>query len=120
MTDVPEGLGVMTPEHVLWALFVELLERACQFHPTPEPEEGFAFQSGVYGDLGVAWRCPGERNRPRATAILRMMGATDEQVLAALDYFDEHGGYCDCEIVFNVENLAGHDEGDDDPPREAE
>jgi hypothetical protein len=32
-----------------------------------------------------------------------MMGASTEEVLAALDHYDEHGGHCDCEILFNAE-----------------
>jgi hypothetical protein len=31
------------------------------------------------------------------------MGLSREAVAASLAYFDEHGGYCDCEAVFNVD-----------------
>jgi hypothetical protein len=31
------------------------------------------------------------------------MGATDGDLLATLDYFDAHGGYCDCEILLNID-----------------
>ena len=34
----------------------------------------------------------------------------------ALAYFKEHGGFCDCQILFNVEALA---QGDDDGPGSA-
>jgi hypothetical protein len=31
------------------------------------------------------------------------MGADDEDVATTLTYFDERGGYCDCEILLNVD-----------------
>jgi hypothetical protein len=97
------SLGVMKPGHLLWPVFCQLLETACEFHAAWEPEPGYAFAPGADGEPGTAWRCPGERNRPRTVGLLRMMGASTEEVLAALDHYDEHGGHCDCEILFNVE-----------------
>jgi hypothetical protein len=37
------------------------------------------------------------------------MGATDEDLLITLDYFDANGGYCDCEILLNVDGLLRDD-----------
>lgn len=49
------------------------------------------------------WQCDGERNRPLATAIMQKIGNVD--IEASKEYFDNHGGYCDCEILFNVKNI---------------
>lgn len=35
-----------------------------------------------------------------ATQVMREMGGIN--VIETLAYFREHGGYCDCEILFNV------------------
>ena len=40
--------------------------------------------------------------RPKATHILRTMGFDEDFIYASMAYFAEHGGYCDCEILFNV------------------
>lgn len=79
---------VMTPDHPAWEEFYERLsgpeESKSQEHPT--------------GDL--ASTCDGSIKRPRATKILHEMGADVE---ASLDYFAAQGGYCDCEIILNVD-----------------
>jgi hypothetical protein len=35
------------------------------------------------------------------------MGFGLDDVVASLDYFNEHGGHCDCEILFNVDATTG-------------
>jgi hypothetical protein len=35
------------------------------------------------------------------------MGASEEDLLATLDYFDANGGDCDCEILLNVDRVLG-------------
>jgi len=84
------GLGLMTTEHPRWSEFAERLEgpEACDF------------REDAVGN--TTWNCSGH-TRDQSSAILRDMGATDADLLATLDYFDEHGGYCDCEILLNVE-----------------
>jgi hypothetical protein len=37
------------------------------------------------------------------------MGATDEDLLVTLDHFDANGGYCDCEILLNVDGMLRDD-----------
>ena len=37
-----------------------------------------------------------------AERILRYMGLDDQSVDLSLAYFRDHGGYCDCEVIFNV------------------
>lgn len=75
----------MTPEHSNWDDFVERLEGP----------EGCDFEGG-----GNTWKCRGGTDKTFATAILTDMGMDVE---ASLKYFEKHGGYCDCEILFNVD-----------------
>jgi hypothetical protein len=82
-------LGVMTTDHPRWGEFEKRLGGP----------EGCDFREDQSGELH--WRCSA-RTRDQAAAILRDMGITDGDLLATLDYFDDHGGHCDCEILFNV------------------
>jgi hypothetical protein len=56
-------------------------------------------ENGEYIPSTITWTCGGN-DKPFARAILEKMGNID--IGASFDYFEEHGGYCDCEIVFNV------------------
>ena len=78
---------VMTPRDARWAEFVERLEgpEGCNFH---EDDQG-----------SVVWSCPGGHDKPAARRILTAMGYDVDQ---SLDYFEQYGGHCDCEILFNV------------------
>lgn len=76
---------LMTPEHPLWEDFIERLSGP----------EGCNFKDDL------TWQCDGGRSRPRAVRILLSMDDID--VEGSLAYFDRHGGYCDCEIIFNVD-----------------
>jgi hypothetical protein len=80
----------MTTAHRRWTEFVDRLggPEACDFREQ--------------ADGNVTWACSAH-TRDKASAILRHMGATDDDLLATLDYFDENGGYCDCEILLNVD-----------------
>ena len=53
------------------------------------------------------WRCYGKFSPLRfhyATEVMREMGGMD--IEGSLAFFEEHGGACDCMILFNVEALA--------------
>lgn len=78
-------MDVLTPGHPRWDEFVERLSgpEGCDF--TEEQPQG---------------RCDNTPQRPYATAILESMIGID--VYATLDYLQEEGGFCDCEILFNV------------------
>lgn len=41
-----------------------------------------------------------------ARRILPQMGFSLEEVAASLEYFKQHGGLCDCEVVMNVPDSA--------------
>lgn len=83
MTDV------MTVEHPQWNEFAMILEGP----------DGCNFQKDNEGH--ITWNCTSRRDRPHARTILENWGDID--VEASLAYFDCHGGYCDCEILFNVD-----------------
>jgi len=79
---------VMTPENPRWSKFIELLEgpEGCNFKKDKK--------------RAYTWKCKGGTDKSYAIAILKEMGNID--IDASVEYFDEHGGHCDCEIVFNV------------------
>lgn len=80
---------VMTPAHPRWDEFCDRLdgEEGCNFHKDAATGE-------------TVWTCKGGTDKSFATAILASMGGIN--VPASLEYFEQHGGYCDCEILLNV------------------
>lgn len=76
---------VMTTKHPRWHEFCERLggSECCAFT----------------GDL--TWRCTGDTDKPYAHAVLATMPEID--IDASMAYFEAHGGYCDCEILMNVD-----------------
>jgi hypothetical protein len=90
------SLGRVTTGHPRWSEFVARLHGL----------EGCDFHESAAGSL--AWTCSAHTG-DRAAAILRDMGATDEDLLATLDHFDANGGYCDCEILLNVDRVSRDD-----------
>ena len=85
----PKPKLVMRPDHPRWQEFQHRLqsEEGCHFRHDPE--------------RGVVWKCDGSHERPYATAILKAMKHID--IPASLRWMEQHGGHCDCEIVFNCE-----------------
>lgn len=75
---------VIRPGHPRWDEFVSRLAgpEACSF-------------------VGDRWTCNSEIERPFAGAILTDMGGVD--VESTLEFFETQGGFCDCEILFNVD-----------------
>ena len=73
------------PAHPRWE---EFLERLCG-------PEGCNFTD-------TTWRCSGGTARPFCRQILADMGLTEQAIAVTLAYFEEHGGYCDCEVALNV------------------
>ena len=71
-------MDLLTPTHPRWNEFVSVL--------------GFLVRTNG---------CDGDRAHPHAKAAMTNMGNVD--IEASLDYFQHHGGHCDCEILFNVE-----------------
>lgn len=83
-------MGLMTPIHPRWKEFAERLEGAegCNFRK--EAEE-------------TKWDCASGSNKEHSIAILRAMGASPVDIFYSIQYFDSHGGHCDCEILFNID-----------------
>ena len=81
-------MEIMTIQHPRWQEFIGRLadKEGCNFREV---------------DGKAVWDCDSEQDRPRARAILTDMGFDVEKSLL---YFEEQGGYCDCEIVLNVEH----------------
>ena len=86
-------LRLMTPHHPRWAEFVERLEGP----------EGLDFTLGPKTGQ-MRSRCSGQTDRPYAQRILTAMGGVD--IEGSLAFFEDHGGYCDCEILLNVNPLT--------------
>jgi hypothetical protein len=96
---------IMTPEHPEWEVFCDKLSGpdACDFKQD---------EKGEY-----TWKCKGGTDKTFATSILQLMGLSEQEVQDSFRYFEEHGGYCDCEILFNVDN-SGEEETDTFPADE--
>ena len=80
---------IMTPDHEKWEEFCNRLEG----------EEGCNFREGESGS--ITWDCGGRMNKEHAKKLLEDY---DVDVFASLLYFEDHGGHCDCEILWNVHN----------------
>jgi hypothetical protein len=91
----------MTPDHPRWAEFLERLEgpEGCNFHEDEDGEEYWYCAN----DAGFNPTTP-ELVHVFSRAVLLKMGLSQEAIAASIEYFREHGGYCDCEVIWNVEN----------------
>ena len=88
-------MKVMNQNHPKWGEFLKRLEgpEGCDFH---EKEPG--------NPESITWKCKGDSNKDFATKILKDMPDVDCE--ASLEFFDENGGFCDCEIMFNIATKA--------------
>lgn len=75
---------VMNPEHKKWEEFIGKLEGEgrCNFQDSPK----------------LSWQCKNDHSF--SVKLLEEMGNID--VASSLEYFCNNGGFCDCEIIFNV------------------
>ena len=89
MTPACQELEVLTVDSARWEEFSTRLDgpEGCNFHKDEKGE--------------IRWKCKAGTNQSLARAILEKMGGID--VDATLAYCTEHGGHCDCEILFNVD-----------------
>jgi len=49
-----------------------------------------------------SWTCFGDLRFTRQ--ILAQMGMRPAPIDVCIAYFKDHGGYCDCEVIFNVDH----------------
>ena len=82
----------MNHDHPRWLEFLERLEGP----------EGCDFQGE--DEKSTTWKCKGGNDKSKATHILTEMGEIN--IEASLAFFQENGGHCDCEIIFNVDRRA--------------
>jgi len=73
-------IGPMTVEHEQWDDFID--------------------------SLLDAGGCDGTDAFPITRRILAEMGLTPTEVEQSISYYRQHGGFCDCEIVLNVDQFA--------------
>ena len=78
----------MTKQHQNWEKFCELLEGP----------EGCNFKKDKKGK--TTWNCDA-KTKSHAERILRKYFPKID-IKETFEYFDNNGGYCDCEILFNV------------------
>lgn len=88
-TDV-NAKPLMTPLHPKWSEFVTDLEgpNGCNFTRKKTKTKTYT------------WKCDSTAKRPICRRLLRRYGA---DVAGSLQFFAKHGGFCDCEVLFNVE-----------------
>jgi hypothetical protein len=79
---------VMDPTHPKWDEFCDRLEGT----------EGCNYRNSADGE--TTWDCAGGEDKTFAEKILKDIGNIDIAETFAL--FEQHGGYCDCEILMNV------------------
>ena len=82
---------MLTPTHPRWREFTQRLggPEGCNFRE----------EAGQ-----MKWKCGGRHDQSLARKILGRMGFLDGEIEDTLEYFTDHGGHCDCEILFNVDS----------------
>ncbi len=77
------------PRHPLWDKFIDQLcgPECCNFR-------------------NDRWTCFGDLRF--SEAILDRFGLSETSLQVSLAYFRDHGGFCDCEVVFNVDGAWRH------------
>jgi hypothetical protein len=84
---------VMTSDHPRWQ----------EFYGRLEGPEGCNFREKVPGDpTTVKLDCTSKNDHTNARKILSAMGFNQAQVDSSCEYFNSCGGFCDCEVLFNV------------------
>jgi len=64
-------------------------------------------------EMSIVWTCAGGRDKTTAERILKVMGLSRRAIAESFDYFEEHGGNCDCEILMNVDDVEQLETDDD-------
>lgn len=87
---------MMSPEHADWQEFIKQLEgpEGCNFRKHKADGRTIWDCSGASGVTSIG--------HEHSRRILTAMGLTQAEIAESLEYFQEHGGYCDCEVLLNV------------------
>lgn len=83
---------LMHPEHPRWEEFAVRLWVELDFE---------------WDEEGIRGKCNNLTSRPCASKILKEMGA---DVAASLALFEMRGGFCDCEIIINIDMAKAFEE----------
>ena len=102
------AMGPMTVEHEQWAEFIEALL----------DEDGIDFLIRRDDKVSAIWKCDRTDAFPVSRRILAEMGLTRNEVEQSISYFRSNGGFCDCEVFFNVDQLGA--DKDDSEAAQAE
>ena len=81
---------IMCKDHPKWEEFILRLSGP----------EGCDFKEDANGK--TTWKCKNGEDKSLAIKILRAMDIED--IEGTISYFEDNSGYCDCEILFNVED----------------
>ena len=81
---------VMTPSNPRWGEFCTRLEgpEACDFKRDAAGK--------------ISFRCGGGTDKTKSISIMKKMGVDAALIKESCFYFESHGGFCDCEIIFNI------------------
>ncbi|MHA1285802.1 MAG: DUF2695 domain-containing protein [Candidatus Thorarchaeota archaeon] len=93
-------------------LAIDIVEEKCNFHCKrfPDRECSGCDISESCGMKEITWVC--QHDLRFFIEGLGLAGVDSSQFDLYVDYVKFHGGYCDCEILFNVvEHLPSCDEG---------
>jgi hypothetical protein len=85
----PPPEGAMHPGHPRWQEFYEKLGGPGYVN--------FRNENGQ-----TRWDCKAGRDKSHAIRLLSEMGFSTQQIVETCVYFEDHGGMCDCEILWNV------------------
>jgi hypothetical protein len=96
-------MDLMTPQHAGWSEFVDRLTEAMAGPDALEGDNDSVVRAAMKGCNGHGGTSPFESAR----AVLANM---EMDVAASLEFFETHGGHCDCEILLNVEASAEQEE----------
>ena len=86
---------ILTREHPNWDDFVRILTAIVNIHEVAVPGEE---------EPELQWTCHGDLRQSIATiAFMETLDITEDiDVDGTISYFQANGGYCDCEVLFNV------------------
>jgi hypothetical protein len=96
MTDTLTRPEIMTPDNPHWEQFIDKLDVAVGLLGCGG--------DGTQLDPGTNKIAPQDPHWPThalTRRVLRLMKCAE--IDTSIDYFKEHGGYCDCEVLLNVD-----------------
>jgi hypothetical protein len=94
---------VMTPKSPRWDEFCDALDKALGLLDCGGDGTQLDRKTGKVIPLNPDWPTHALTKR-----VLKLMGHVD--VEASIDFYKQHGGYCDCEVMLNVVmNEAAYD-----------